>query len=163
MGWTVQGLYPGSEAHPVSYLSGTRVLSLGWRKWLGHDVDHSPPFSTEIKNEWSYTSTPPVCLHGINSNVSLSFSCVQEEVTSYLSTTAVTYVSNADLTLLSKCICLKYSLFSERLLLVLRVMLILGTESDRIWRSKALTSPTHSAKRTDSAGIFFEPTVTWAD
>jgi hypothetical protein len=27
------------------------------------DVDHAPPSSTEVKNEWSYTSTPPTCLH----------------------------------------------------------------------------------------------------
>jgi len=26
---------------------------------LWRDVDHSPPFSAEVKNEWSYTSTPP--------------------------------------------------------------------------------------------------------
>jgi hypothetical protein len=26
----------------------------------GHEADHSPPFSTEVNNEWSYTSTRPV-------------------------------------------------------------------------------------------------------
>jgi hypothetical protein len=36
-----QGLYPGREA------------------------DHSPPSSAEIKNAWSYTSTPPIRLHGV--------------------------------------------------------------------------------------------------
>ena len=26
---------------------------------------HSPPPSAEVKNEWSYTSTPPIRLHGV--------------------------------------------------------------------------------------------------
>jgi len=28
-------------------------------KWLGHEADHSPPSSAEVKIAWSYTSTPP--------------------------------------------------------------------------------------------------------
>jgi hypothetical protein len=32
----------------------------------GHDVDHSPPSSAEVTNEWSYTSVPPICLHGVD-------------------------------------------------------------------------------------------------
>ena len=28
-------------------------------KWPGSDTDHSPPSSEEVRNEWSYTSTPP--------------------------------------------------------------------------------------------------------
>jgi hypothetical protein len=27
-------------------------------KWLGYEVDHSHPFSVEVKNAWSYTSIP---------------------------------------------------------------------------------------------------------
>jgi hypothetical protein len=27
--------------------------------------DHSPPSITVFKNAWSYTSTPPICLHGV--------------------------------------------------------------------------------------------------
>jgi hypothetical protein len=34
-------------------------------KWLGHEATHSPATSYEIKNECSYTSTPPTCLHGM--------------------------------------------------------------------------------------------------
>jgi hypothetical protein len=34
-------------------------------KWWGHEADHSPPFSAEVRNAWSYTSTPPVCLHDV--------------------------------------------------------------------------------------------------
>jgi hypothetical protein len=34
-------------------------------KWLGHEVDHSPPSNAEVKNAWNYTSTPPIRLHGV--------------------------------------------------------------------------------------------------
>jgi hypothetical protein len=30
---------------------------------MGHEIDHSPPYSAMVKNEWSYTSTPPVPLN----------------------------------------------------------------------------------------------------
>jgi len=49
-------------AYPASYLMGTRG-SLGI-KWSRHVADHLPHSSAEVKNVWSYTSTPP-CLHGI--------------------------------------------------------------------------------------------------
>jgi hypothetical protein len=32
------------------------------------EVDHSPPSSAEVKNEWSYTSAPPACLHSVDRN-----------------------------------------------------------------------------------------------
>jgi hypothetical protein len=31
----------------------------------GREADHSPPSSAEVKNAWSYTSTPPIFLHGV--------------------------------------------------------------------------------------------------
>jgi hypothetical protein len=34
-----------------------RALSL-WVKRPGHEADHSPPTSAEVKNAWSYISTP---------------------------------------------------------------------------------------------------------
>jgi hypothetical protein len=37
-------------------------------KWLGYEIGHWPPSSTEVKNEWSSTSTPPICLHGKDKN-----------------------------------------------------------------------------------------------
>jgi hypothetical protein len=39
-------------------------LSLGVMR-PGRETDHSPPSSAEVKNAWSYTSTPPICLHGV--------------------------------------------------------------------------------------------------
>jgi hypothetical protein len=35
-----------------------------WVKWAEHEADHSSPSSAEV-NAWKYTSTPPVCLHGM--------------------------------------------------------------------------------------------------
>ena len=31
---------------------------------MGHEVNHSSAPSIEVKNEWNYTSSPPICLHG---------------------------------------------------------------------------------------------------
>ena len=50
------------RARPAYHSMGTRVPSLGV-KWPGYYVMHSPPFNAEVKNEWCYTATPPVCLH----------------------------------------------------------------------------------------------------
>jgi hypothetical protein len=54
----------GSGAHPASYPMGTSALSLGVKR-AGREADHSPPSSAEVKNAWSYTSTPPIRLHGV--------------------------------------------------------------------------------------------------
>jgi len=35
-------------------------------KWVGREVNHSPPSSAEVENEWIYTSVPPVCLHVVD-------------------------------------------------------------------------------------------------
>jgi hypothetical protein len=40
------------------------VLSLGVKR-QGREADHSPPFSAEVENAWSYISIPPVRLHGV--------------------------------------------------------------------------------------------------
>jgi hypothetical protein len=40
------------------------AFSLGLKR-LGCEADHSPPFGAEVKNVWSYTSTPPIRLHGM--------------------------------------------------------------------------------------------------
>jgi hypothetical protein len=43
---------------------GTGALSLGVKR-PGREADHSPPSNAEVKNAWSYTSTPPIGLHGV--------------------------------------------------------------------------------------------------
>jgi len=45
-------LKTGSGAHPAPYPMGTEALI------SGSNADHSPPFSAEVRNAWSYTSTP---------------------------------------------------------------------------------------------------------
>jgi hypothetical protein len=40
------------------------ALSLGVRR-PRCEADHLPPSSVEFKNAWSYTSTPPLRLHGV--------------------------------------------------------------------------------------------------
>jgi hypothetical protein len=34
-------------------------------KRSGREADHSPPSIAEVKNAWSYTSIPPISLHGV--------------------------------------------------------------------------------------------------
>jgi hypothetical protein len=38
------------------------------RATTGHEVDQSPTFSDKAKNEWICTSSPPLCLHDVNTN-----------------------------------------------------------------------------------------------
>ena len=45
-------------------LSGYRV-SFPWAKRPWCKVDHSSPSNAEVENEWSYTSSPPICLCGV--------------------------------------------------------------------------------------------------
>jgi hypothetical protein len=42
-------------------------LSLGVKRWSREDYQ-PPPSSTEVKNEWSCTSTPYIRLHGVVRN-----------------------------------------------------------------------------------------------
>lgn len=71
--------YPDQNSNPPSFMfSGYRRSFLG-EKRPGHYVNHSPPYTAEVKNEWSNTSTPPICLHDLNRNNSiLTFMCLRE-------------------------------------------------------------------------------------
>jgi hypothetical protein len=40
-----------SDTHPASCIMGARGPFPGDKGWPGHDADHSPPSSTELKNE----------------------------------------------------------------------------------------------------------------
>ena len=42
-------------------------LSLGV-KWPVCEIDHSPTSSAKVKNEWIFTSAPPICLQGMHRN-----------------------------------------------------------------------------------------------
>jgi hypothetical protein len=45
----------GPTQPPIQWVPG--ALSLGVKR-RGREADHSPPSSAEVKNAWSYTSTP---------------------------------------------------------------------------------------------------------
>ena len=47
-------------------------------KPTAREVDHYRPSSAEVKNEWSYTPSPPICLHGVNVG-RFVFLCVRRE------------------------------------------------------------------------------------
>ena len=56
---------------PIHPFSGYQSSFTGV-KWSGHDIDHLT--SAKVKNEWSCTSSPPVCIHGVDrDNFSLTF------------------------------------------------------------------------------------------
>jgi hypothetical protein len=62
-----------TSPRPDRFWRPTNQLSYGYVgggsfpgvKRPGREVDHSPPSSAEFNNAWIYTSTLPVCLHGV--------------------------------------------------------------------------------------------------
>jgi hypothetical protein len=50
----------GPTQPPIQWVPG--VLTLGVKQ-PRCEAEHSPPSSAEVKNAWSYTSTPPIGLH----------------------------------------------------------------------------------------------------
>jgi hypothetical protein len=57
---------PGGQY--VSYSVGTKI-SFSGIKWPMREINISPPYSAEVRNKWSYISTPPIilcCLNGEN-------------------------------------------------------------------------------------------------
>jgi len=68
----------GSGAHPASYHMGT-VSSYPAVKLPAREADSSPLSSTEAKNSWSYTSTPPylfMAWYLVEHKGSLQFYCI---------------------------------------------------------------------------------------
>jgi hypothetical protein len=47
---------------PIQWVPGALSLRV---KRPGCEAEHSPPSSAEVKNAWSYTSIPPIRLHGV--------------------------------------------------------------------------------------------------
>jgi len=78
-GWTVRVSNPGKGERffffiicPYRLWGPSRLIFSGYRRSLfsvkaaGPWTEPLPRYSAEIKNEWSYTSTPPACLHGVD-------------------------------------------------------------------------------------------------
>jgi hypothetical protein len=65
------GIFFSSPPRPDRFWGQPRLPSSGCRsltpgvKRPGREADHSPTSTAEIKNAWSYTSTPPIRLHGV--------------------------------------------------------------------------------------------------
>ena len=70
--WTLRCSNPGRGKRSRSALGPTQPLfneyrrSFPWLKRPRREVRHSSPSSSAIKNEWRCTSTPPLCLHGVD-------------------------------------------------------------------------------------------------
>jgi hypothetical protein len=59
---TVSRTALGPTQPPIQW--GTRGSFPGVKR-PGCEADHSPLSSVEVKNAWSYTSTPPIRIHGV--------------------------------------------------------------------------------------------------
>jgi hypothetical protein len=51
-----------SKSTPIQWMPVALSLEV---KQLGSEDDQLPQSSTEVKNAWSYTSTPQIRLHGV--------------------------------------------------------------------------------------------------
>jgi len=60
-----QGVIWIKMVHGVSYTMSTEGLSPGIKPWV-REAYYSLPSTVEVKNGRSYTSTPAVCLHGVD-------------------------------------------------------------------------------------------------
>jgi len=62
MGWTTRVQFPPGTMMRFFLVATFFTPEV---KQPGHEVDHSPPSNAKVKNVWSYTSAPPVSLHGM--------------------------------------------------------------------------------------------------
>jgi hypothetical protein len=47
--------------------------SLAGIKWPWRETDYSPPSSVEVENEWSYSTSPSICLHCLHKDSFTSY------------------------------------------------------------------------------------------
>jgi hypothetical protein len=74
----LQNVQTDSEAHPITHSMGIGVLPRGIKR-PRREVDHSPPSSAEVKNEWSYTSTPTNFIFLFN-GLATDFECERHKI-----------------------------------------------------------------------------------
>ena len=61
----LQNVHSDSRVYPTSYLPDT--AGSFWKvQRSGRDADHLHPSGAEVKNKWSYTSTPHIRRHGVD-------------------------------------------------------------------------------------------------
>jgi hypothetical protein len=59
---------PDSLSGSPTFIFSLYRGSLAWARRSECEVNHSPPSSAQVKKRWSYTNTPPICLHGMDRN-----------------------------------------------------------------------------------------------
>jgi len=67
-------LFPPKTSRPIL---GLAQLHIQWMKGvsfsvvnrLGREFNHPPPPISNVKNEWNYTSTTPIRLHGVDREI----------------------------------------------------------------------------------------------
>ena len=73
----------------------TLILSCSGGKgglyWPWYDIDHLPPSSAKFKNKLIYTSTPPVCLNGVDRDNFIVLLCLYNVYVSHM-WTLCTYI-----------------------------------------------------------------------
>jgi hypothetical protein len=75
----LQNVQTPSGAHPASYATGTKNFFPLEAQWCRHEDYHTPPSSVMVKNEWSYTSAPPIHIHAVDwANYSFLWNCTQK-------------------------------------------------------------------------------------
>jgi hypothetical protein len=76
----LRSVHTGPVIHPASYSKGLGLCTL--RVKLGHNANHSLSSGAEFRNGWSYTSTPPIYVQGLDRN-SFTFSHVASSYASF--------------------------------------------------------------------------------
>jgi hypothetical protein len=64
----LKNIQAGSGAY-MPCVQGVLAALFAGVEWPGHEADHLPQSSAEVKNEWSCTSPAFVCHHGICRNI----------------------------------------------------------------------------------------------
>lgn len=70
--WCWQEIFSSSPEHPdKAYGPSGLLFNKYWGsflevKWPGYEVNNSSLSSAKVKNKWSYTSAPPIFLHGMD-------------------------------------------------------------------------------------------------
>jgi hypothetical protein len=67
--WVSSPKRPNRFWVPRIFLANRYRGPLPGMKWPERKLNHSSPFSFEVKNEWSYNSTPPICLHVLDRQI----------------------------------------------------------------------------------------------
>ena len=62
---------PNQLLGPISFLVDGYLCSFQRVKLAEREAAHSPASSAEVKNDWSYTSTPPLRRHGLDKDFNL--------------------------------------------------------------------------------------------